>query len=254
MHLIVLAAGLGTRFGGIKQLAPVGPNGEAIMDASLARAAVSGFHDAIIVVRREIETDVDAHLAAHRPALPIRTVRQSVPANRNKPLGTADAVLQCRAVIDGPFAVVNADDLYPRDAFALLATHLSTRDEHGLIAFRLRNTVLSDRPVSRAVLSFDAASGLLRTIDERRNIEPALVSGDPWVSMNMWGFRPSILDELARAVDDFVASGAEGEVLLPDVAGRVAAKGVPVRVIPCDERCLGITYADDVPIVRDSFA
>jgi len=253
VHVVVLAAGLGTRFGGIKQLAPVGPNGEAIMDALLARALVAGFDDAIVVIRSEIEDEVSAHFETHPPALPIRLVEQSVPPDRGKPLGTADAVLQCGDAIDGPFAVVNADDLYPRGAFQLLGDHLCTTNEHGLVAFPLRNTVISDRPVSRAVLSFDDATGQLGNIDERRNLEPSLVSGDPWVSMNMWGFQPAIIDDLSSAVDEFVASGRPGEVLLPDVAGRLARDGVPVRVLRCDGRCVGITYAEDVPIVRDEF-
>ena len=252
MQLVVLAAGLGTRFGGIKQLAAVGPNGEAIMDALLTRASERSFRDAIVVIRPEIEADVAEHFAIHPTALPVRFVHQSVPQGRDKPLGTADAVLQCRALVDGPFVVVNADDLYPRHAFELLAAHLSSSDEHGLVAFRLRNTVISNRPITRAVLSFDA-TGHLRAIDERHAIEPATVSDDPWVSMNMWGFQPSIMIDLAAAVDRFLATGASGEVLLPDVVARLSEAGVPLRVITCEERCIGITYAEDVPIVRDAF-
>ena len=253
MQLVVLAAGLGTRFGGIKQLAAVGPNGEAIVDALLTRASACGFANAVIVIRPEIESQVAEHFTAHPAALPTRFVHQSVPAGRDKPLGTAEAVLRCRALVDGPIAVVNADDLYPRHAFELLAAHLTSSHEHALIAFRLQNTVISERPVSRAVLSFDDVTRQLQAIDERRAIEPATVSDDPWVSMNMWGFQPSVMNDLARAVDRFLASGASGEVLLPDVAADLAESGVPLRVIPCDERCIGITYAEDVPIVRDAF-
>lgn len=253
MQLVVLAAGLGTRFGGIKQLAAVGPNGEAIMDALLVRAGACGFRDAVVVIRSEIDADVAEHFAAHPAALPTRFVHQSVPANRDKPLGTADAVLQCRALIDEPFVVVNADDLYPQHAFELLAAHLSSRSEHGLVAFRLRNTVISDRPVSRAVLSFDDVTGYLRAIDERHAVEPAAVVGDPWVSMNMWGFQPSIINDLAAAVDRFLAAGARGEVLLPDVVAQLTGSGVPIRVITSEERCIGVTYAEDVGLVRDLF-
>src|SRR3954451_17175 len=253
MHVIVLAAGLGTRFGGSKQLAAGGPNGEAIVGVLIARAAAGGYHDALIVIRPEIEADVVVHFAQHPPALPSRYVHQSGPPGRDKPLGTADGVLQCRAAIDAPFVVVNADDLYPQHAFALLADHLSSSDEHGLVGFRLPHTVISDRPVSRALLSFDATERLL-SIDERRAIEPATVSGDPWVSMNMWGFQPSIMEDLAGAVDRFLASGTTGEVLLPDVAAGLAASGARLRVIPCEEPCIGITYAEDVPIVRAALA
>jgi NDP-sugar pyrophosphorylase family protein len=254
MHVIVLAAGLGTRFGGIKQLAAVGPNGEAIMDVLLTRAAESGFDDAVIVIRSNIESDMRAHLDAHPSALPITLVHQAVPSNRDKPLGTADAVLQCRAAVDDAFAVVNADDLYPRRAFELLAGHLSSSRDHGLVAFRLRNTVISDSPVSRAVLSIDEVTGRLCAIDERRDIEPTTVSDDPWVSMNMWGFQPSIMDDLARAVARHLASDASGEVLLPDVVAELAAAGTAVRAIPCEEDCIGISYAEDVPTVRDALA
>jgi len=251
MHVIVLAAGLGTRFGGIKQLAPVGPNGEAIVDVLLARAAACGYDDALIVIRREIHAEVVDHFATHPPALPIRYVHQSVPTGRDKPLGTADAVLQCRAAVHAPFAVVNADDLYPQHAFGLLADLLSSSDEHGLVGFRLRHTVVSDRPVSRALLTFDETQHLV-AIDERRAIEPATISGDPWVSMNMWGFRPSIMQDLAEAVARFLALEAGDEVLLPDVAAELAASGARLRVIACEEPCIGITYAEDVPIVRDA--
>jgi bifunctional N-acetylglucosamine-1-phosphate-uridyltransferase/glucosamine-1-phosphate-acetyltransferase GlmU-like protein len=251
VQLVVLAAGLGTRFGGVKQLAAVGPQGEAIMDVLVARAAACGFADAVVVIRSEIENEVADHFAAHSPALPVRVVHQSVPSDRDKPLGTADAVLQCRAEITGTFVVVNADDLYPLGAFKLLASHLASNDEHGLIAFRLRNTVISDRPVSRALLSFDA-TGQLRAIDERRSIEPATVSGDDWVSMNMWGFQPSIMDDLAGAVERFLAAGANGEVLLPDVVAELLHAGARVRVVPCEEPCIGVTYAEDVSTVRDA--
>lgn len=252
MHVVVLAAGLGTRFGGIKQLAAVGPNDESIMDLLLARAAASGVNDAVVIIRSEIERDVVDHFSSRPAALPIRFVDQPVPPHRDKPLGTADAVLRCRDALTDPFMVVNADDLYPSQAFELLARALASDTEHALIAFRLRNTVVSDRPVSRALVSFDDETGHLRSIDERHAVAPSTVADDPWVSMNMWGFQTSILDDLAAAVDQFVAGGAHGEVLLPDVVAHLAATGTPFRVVRCEERCIGITYAEDVPIVRNA--
>jgi CTP:molybdopterin cytidylyltransferase MocA len=250
VQLVVLAAGMGSRFGGLKQLTPVGPRGEAIMDVLLERAASSGFDGGIVIVRSEIEQAVTAHFTELPPPLPWQIVVQPVPSDRDRPMGTAHAVLMCRDVIDGPFVVVNADDLYPPEAFAALARHLSTSSTHALVAFALQQTLVGDRPVSRALLELDG--DVLAAIRENRSVDRASTAGDAWVSMNMWGFQPSIFDDLAAAVDAFVADGAHGEVLLPDVVSSMVAGGVRVRVLRCDAACIGITYAEDVTAVREA--
>src|SRR5882762_1540795 len=141
LQLIVLAAGSGTRFGGVKQLAPIGPNGEAILDVLLERAAAAGFAGAVVVTAPVIEEQMRAHLAAYPSELPVSVVLQS------EPRGTAHAVLAAAEEVDGSFGVVNADDLYPPDAFAMLAHHLSTDGGPALVAFRLAKTLINQRPV-----------------------------------------------------------------------------------------------------------
>jgi len=249
VHIVVLAAGLGTRFGGLKQLAPVGPHGEAIMDVLLARAAQCGFDHGVVVVRAEVEESVASHFIAFPPPMPHELIVQAVPAERERPLGTAHAVLACRASVEGSFAVVNADDLYPVDAFAMLQAHLATRAEHGSVAFRLEKTVIGDQPVSRAVLVL--AEDRVVEIEEHTRLERSAIPGETWVSMNMWGFQPSIFDRLEQAVDTFTSSGAETEIRLPDVVASMTASGETVRVLRSEHRCIGITYAEDLAVVRD---
>jgi nucleotidyltransferase-like protein len=269
LTVVVLAAGLGTRFGGLKQLAPVGPDGEAIVDALLRRAAAAGFTDAVVIVRPEIEAAVRAHLAA-RPvaALRLTFVVQQPVAGRDRPPGTAHAVLATRDVIDGSFAVVNADDLYPHDAFTLLAAQLRSAppSEHALVAFPVGRTLVStERPVKRALVDFGDTRRLvairegvvaggpdgLRFDHDGRS---TTLRGDEWVSMNMFGFRASIFATLDAAVAAHLGAQRPGEILLPDVvAGHLDDSAMVVRVVACDAPCIGITHADDVAAVAAAF-
>ncbi len=235
----MLAAGLGTRFRGVKQLAPVGPGGEPIMELLLGRAAQSGFGRGVVVVRPGIEDDVERALEQ----LSAPTVELVV---QPEPRGTADAVLRCRHVVDGPFAVVNADDLYPAAAFRMLGTHLAAPDAHALVAFQAQQTFVSDRPVSRARV-VESGGELVYVVEQ--TVTPA-TAGDQWVSMNMWGFLPSVFD----AIDATRAEPHANEWLLPDVVATMTAAGARVRVLRCDEPCIGITYADDVDAVRATLA
>lgn len=244
----MLAAGSGVRFGGVKQLAPVGPNGEAILDVLLERAEAAGFTGAVVVTAPGIEEQMREHLEAHRAKLPVQIVLQLAPA------GTADAVLAARDAIDGSFAVVNADDLYPAGAFEMLADQLSRSDEPALVAFHLVKTLIGNRAVKRALLDFDDNGGLIAIRESTVTAESGELHGDEWVSMNMWGFSASMFDALARAVDEFTAGGVPGEILLPDVVGSLMAEGVTVRVLRCDQPCIGITYAEDVDVVRDALS
>src|SRR5205823_6509839 len=159
MDLVVMAAGLGTRFGGLKQLAPVGRNGEAIVDYAGAWAQAAGFERAVVIVRSEIEETIGDHLEKRWPAsFPHVLVCQDrekrvQDIRREKPLGTAHAVVTVAEHVDGPFAVVNADDLYAADSYGLLARHLTaaTGSHHALVAFEVAKTLIGPRPVTRAL-------------------------------------------------------------------------------------------------------
>jgi NDP-sugar pyrophosphorylase family protein len=266
--VVVLAAGAGSRFGGPKQLAEVGPAGEAIMDVVVRRAAAAGFARAVIVVAPEMVADVRDHVAARGAAgIPIEVVVQRSVPGRAKPLGTAAAVVAADAAIDGTFVVVNGDDVYPADAFALIADHLrnAPADEHALVAFRVARTLTSDRPVSRAAIEIGAQSQLLAVregtvvrgqeglrFETATSVQP--LADDMPVSMNMWGFRDSVLGAFADAVDEFVASDRAGEVLLPDVVTALVRSGAVMRVLVSEGTCIGVTHPEDVVAVRNALS
>lgn len=264
--VVVLAAGLGTRFGGGKSLAAIGPGGIAIMDVLIRHAAGAGFAKMVIVVAPGMEESVRTHVDAHRdPAatVPVEVVVQPLRRGREKPAGTADAVLATRSIIDGSFAVVNADDLYPVDAFARLRDHLcrGPTTEHAMVAFPVEGTLLGDRPVSRALVDVDddrlvgIREGTVRTTDaglrfDDRSGRSVAIAPDRIISMNMWGFRTSVFDPLARAVDEFVALDRGGEVYLPEVVAAMVTEGACVRVLVSPEACIGVTHPEDVIALR----
>lgn len=247
LHLVVLAAGSGVRFGGVKQLAAVGPNGEAILDLLIERAAHAGFDAVVVVTSAAIEGQMRAHFAVFPPALPVDLALQA------EPRGTADAVLAARASVTGSFVVVNADDLYPGNAFVSVAAHLSNKNEPALVAFRVGRTLIGERPVKRARLEVDGADALVAIRESTVIAGDGGLHDDEWVSMNLWAFPQSMFDELERAM---AASkpDADGEILLPDVVGALMERGSTVRVLWCDEPCVGISYAEDVDVVRASLA
>ncbi|MDQ1380327.1 MAG: hypothetical protein QOJ71_1046, partial [Actinomycetota bacterium] len=169
--------------------------------------------------------------------------------------------------IDGTFVVLNGDDVYPVDAFALLADHLGNApaDEHALVAFRVANTVTGDRPVSRAAIEIGAQSQLLAVregtvvraaeglcFETATSVQP--LADDTPVSMNMWGFRPSVLGAFANAVEEFLVSGRAGEVLLPDVVTSLVRSGAVVRVLVSEGTCVGVTHPEDVVAVRNALS
>ena len=283
---MLLAAGMGSRFGGPKQIAPIGPGGSALIDYAARDAAAAGFGRLVLIVRGEIIEAVEAHVAAQWPvALRPEYVRQdlepaavaAVAAGRAKPLGTAHALVAAAPVLgDGPFGVANADDLYGPSAFKLLADHLAGGGGHALVAYRLANTLLGDRPVNRALCQIDTDGRLTGVVEgavqvgdggglawrpigaPESDVRP--MTGDEPVSMNLWGFTPEILPVLRAAFDDFAAGGriaAGEELFLPNVVGEhLAGRGgetggaLDVRVLVSDGRCLGVTHPDDVPLLQ----
>ncbi len=281
--LVVLAAGLARRYGGLKPLAPVGPHGEAVIDLVASDARAAGFGRIVLVLHPDTGPAVRYHVERCWPeSVPVTFAVQRVP------LGTTHAVLAAREAIgDGPFAVANADDVYGEDALSVLARHLQTeRQAHALVAFSLAATVVSDAPVTRGVCTV-GPDGTLSSIAERRHVarhqdngaevafraddgtSPVDLTPDAPVSVNLWGFQADIWSVFTAAMDAsgldeeealaMVAAGRgvpTGEVLLPEVVGRMVAdgEGLPVRVLRAGGACIGVTHADDLPVVRDLLA
>ena len=283
--LVLLAAGMGSRVGGPKQIAPIGPGGSALIDYAARDAMAAGFGRLVLIVRGEIAEAVDAHVRRHWPAeLRPEYVRQDLePAavaatagGRQKPLGTAHALVAAAPSLeDGPFAVANADDLYGPAAFALLADHLRQGGGHALVGYRLANTLLGDRPVNRALCEVDADGNVTRIVEGAVEVgdddgdltwrpigapdaEARPMKGDEPVSMNLWGFTPAILPVLEDAFAAFSAGGgitAGEELFLPNVVGehlRSAGGDLSVTMLVSEGRCLGVTHPDDVPLLQET--
>jgi len=275
VQLVVLAAGYGRRFGGLKQLAPVGPADEAIMDFTARDAVTAGFDGIILIVREEVQDELLEHVKSFWPAaLPVELVVQGAIA------GTAQAVESARPFVDGPFGVANADDYYGTQAIVTLADHLRAipPGEHVVVGYHLKDTVISDAPLTRGLCETTADGYLSRVVEYsvqrladgsfegspvegrgEQQLRP--MSGEEDVSMNLWGFAELMLDELDEALDAFdpaTAPHAEGkppELLLPDVIGRAVADGrARIRVVPSHSRCIGLTHPDDLPLVRSLIA
>lgn len=279
--LVVLAAGLGTRYGALKQLDPVGPGDTTLMDYALADAARAGFSRAVIVVREEIEADIVEHLRRTVGSrLPWSVARQRlddlpagrpVPPERAKPWGTVHAVLAARDRLPGPFAVANADDHYGRDAYRVLHDHLSgaagRTGAWALAGYRLGDTLSPHGAVNRGVCRLDGTGELehvvevkgLRRCEDGRVTghteagEPLVLSGDETVSMNLWAFTLDAVEwleaEMARFLDE--RGGEPGaECLLPGAVQAAIHAGVArVRVPSVEGDCFGVTHPEDRPAV-----
>lgn len=259
LTLVALAAGLGTRFGGPKQLAPLGPRGETILDYSLHDARSAGFDAVVLVVRDEHRAAFEDGLVARwRDRMPVTLVSQPVEPPRTKPWGTGHAVLAAAAVLGGPFAVVNADDFYGRDAFQALGDFLRGRrdDEptYAVVGFPLGETLSDAGGVSRALLHA-TPDGWLVDAEEIRGIRADATMGerviprDALVSMGMWGFTRALLPRLAEEFATFRAAyGADpgAEFFLPSLVDALVSRGqARVRVLAGMGPWLGVTYADE---------
>lgn len=269
MQLVILAAGHGTRFGGLKQLAPIGPDGEAVMDYTALAALECGFSSVVLVVRDEIRDEIAEHVRqSWSSELPVVFVCQRGGA------GTAQAVLSAREVLEGGFAVANADDLYSAPALAGLLSqfsHTEQRDTapHLLVGYRLVRTVLTDAPVTRGLCQIASDGSLDAIVEQVVELRPdgrfdarplaqpdapsRVLSGQELVSMNLWGFQLRILDQLEAAVAAFQpTAGGRKELILPDVMNRVvSSRDDGVEVIETNERCIGLTHQEDASILRE---
>ncbi|MGA1193235.1 MAG: nucleotidyltransferase family protein [Kiritimatiellia bacterium] len=277
--LVVLAAGMGSRYGGLKQIDPVGPSGELVIDYSVFDAMKAGFDRVIFVIRRDMEEAFRAGIGqALEQRVEVVYAYQALddlpapfvpPAGREKPWGTGHAVYAARQQIKHPFAVINADDFYGRQAFALLAEHLdraSLAHEHVMVAYRLDQTVSEHGTVSRG-LCRTSPDGYLIDIEEVTAIsksERGLFSGEVKrddatpTSMNCWGFFPEFLDRLDDHFRAFLhARGGDlkAEFYLPGAVSEMIARGeARARVETTTGRWFGVTYREDKPAVMAGIA
>lgn len=283
--LIIMAAGMGSRFGGLKQITPVGDNGEIILDFSLYDAWRAGFRKAVFVIKRENEADFRAIVGSRAESrMDVRFVFQelddlpagfSIPEGRVKPWGTAHAVRAARHVIDEPFAVINADDFYGRGAYAALYDFFASdppAGEQAMVGYRLRNTVTEHGSVARGIC--ETENGVLTSITERTRIEKQgdaaaytedgehwiNLPGDTLVSMNFWGFQREMMAAFDAGFGAFLSgempkNPIKAEYFLPSVANAEMLAGrARIRVLPCEETWHGVTYREDLPGVKAAVA
>ncbi len=284
--LYILAAGMGSRYGGLKQLDGVGPQGQTIMDYSIFDAVRAGFGKIVFVIRHDFEEAFRTQiLSKYEGHVPVEIVFQSidrlpegfaVPADRQKPWGTNHAVLMADGVINEPFAVINADDFYGRDAYEVIARYLSAlkpddKGKYCMVAFRLGNTMTENGSVSRGVCSVDA-DGKLSDVVERtaiaygENHQPYYTDADgnrhsldpnTPVSMNFWGFTPDYFNYSRREFVKFLnkyINVPKSEFFIPSVVDKLVKSGeATVDVLDTASRWFGVTYAEDRPGVVANF-
>lgn len=266
--LVVMAAGMGSRFGGLKQMEPVGPGGEALLDYSAYDARRAGFDKVVFIIKKDIEHDfrslVGSRIEKHMDVQYVFQTTDNLPAGRTKPWGTGHAVLCCRDAVKTPFAVINADDYYGRHAYGNLHAHLVQAEgfDYAMVGFELGKTLTENGTVARGVC--EVSDGLLQSITERTKIKDFAYTEDDgatWialpedtvVSMNLWGFTPTIFDVLEEGFAAFRKEGdpMKGEYFLPSaVDGLLRAGRATVRVLPNPDRWYGMTYREDLETVR----
>lgn len=282
--LVIMAAGMGSRYGGLKQIDPLNEQGDIIIDFSIYDAMRAGFKKVIFIIKRELEKDfrekigdkVSGYMDVEYVYQDINYLPEGVcvPEGRVKPWGTGHAILCCLDHIHGPFAVINADDYYGRHAFAVIYDYLTTHPDdckyrYAMVGYRVENTLTDFGHVSRGVCVTDD-QGCLKGIQERTHIEKrdqkAMYTednGETWtvipqgstVSMNMWGFNESLLMELKERFPAFLENGLKTnpekcEYFLPDVVGQLLnEQKASVKVLPSEDRWYGVTYREDKPVV-----
>lgn len=262
--LVVMAAGLGSRFGGTKQLAQVGPNGEAFLDFAIADARAAGANRVVLIVRSDIEADVQRHfesLGGLPDDLDVAYVRQDEHGpSRPKPWGTAHAVLSAAEAVSGPFMVCNADDYYGPTAYTAIARAIDgmADNEAWLCGYRLDHTLPAEGTVTRGVCQVDGDR--LVGIVEQEGISRAdhTFPEDTLVSMNLWAFSPAFLGALRDGFTRFFdknRDNATAEYLLPTVVAEEMEKGaLTVRVVTTQETWIGVTNPDDLEVARTALA
>lgn len=286
--LIVMAAGIGSRFGGgIKQLEPVGPSGELIIDYSIYDAKAAGFDKVVFVIRKDLEQEFKERIGnrvakqiwveyAYQELSNIPERYRKAFANRKKPWGTGQAILACKDLVKEPFLVINADDYYGKSAYEMAYRYLTEKEkEQGLeglmVAFRLRHTVSENGSVTRGICEISEEDSLLNILETKDIVvkngeigreedgEFRVIDGDTEVSMNMWGFTPDIFSVLEDGFEIFMREISKKETwekeeyLLPDLVGRlIAEKKLFVRSLRSLDEWFGVTYKEDKELVVSS--
>jgi len=286
--LVVMAAGMGSRYGGLKQIDPVGKNGEIIMDFSIFDALRAGFSKVIFIIKEELLDDFKSVVGDRVSGfIPVEYVFQkltdlpegfSVPEGRVKPWGTGHAVYSAREKIDAPFVVINADDFYGAEAFKKMAAFLETAEDDekahwAMVGYYLRNTLSENGHVARGVCVEE--NGILNTVVERTRIEkredgPAFTedNGETWtaldeesiVSMNFWGFTPSFVENLKQGFQRFLENEMpknplKAEYFLPfEVNDQIRDGRADVAVLKSADKWYGVTYKEDKPVVMQALA
>ena len=286
--LVIMAAGMGSRYGGLKQLDPVGSHGQLIIDYSIYDARRAGFETVVFVIKPEIEADFKAAIGDRVARLmDVKYAYQlkedlpegyAVPEERTKPWGTAHAALSVREIVDGPFAVINADDYYGPEAFREIYAYLSGHPdgevyEYVMVGYLLKNTVTENGTVARGVCE-ETADHFLTQVTERTKIEKGEpprfteddgrtwtdLPGDTIVSMNMWGFNRSFLDEAWKRFPAFLDAAlaenpVKAEYFLPTVVSQLIDEGrARGKVLRSEDKWYGVTYREDKPAVVAAIA
>lgn len=272
--LVILAAGMGSRFGGLKQVQPVGPHGELIIEYSAFDALRAGFDRLVLVIRKDIEADFRISIGKRLESrMAVEYVFQELDSNlpgpavpgRTKPWGTGHAVLSAKDAVRRPFAVINADDFYGASGYRTLATHFARQSSYAMVGYPLRQTLSEHGTVSRGICSTDAA-GRLQKITEVTKIEKVggggaryhdaqgvaqLLGGDEIVSMNFWGFTPAVFPQLERLFADFYSTNRadlKSEFYLPTALSVLnERREAEIALLKSEDAWFGITYRDDLP-------
>ncbi len=283
--LVVMAAGLGSRYGKLKQLDPVDKHGHMITDYSVYDAYLAGFRKVVFVIKKENKQAFDDKVGSRiRSFMDVEYAFQelgdvpdgfSVPEGRTKPWGTAHAAMSARGFVDGPFAVINADDYYGQSAFAAIYDFLVSdkkANEHAMVGYRIENCLSESGSVSRGICETDDKLNLLRIV-ERTKIErcgsgavyteddkQTFIPAGTFASLNLWGFSHSMMDEIEKEFSLFLGSlpdkdPLKAEFYLPFVPGRLIEQGkASVKVLTTEEKWYGVTYKQDMNIVKDALA
>lgn len=277
--VVIMAAGMGSRYGGLKQIDPMGPNGETLMEYSVYDAIRAGFGKVVFIIRKDFSAEFkeavgskfDGKIEVDYAYQELTDLPEgfSVPEGRGKPWGTGQAILACKDVVDTPFSVQNADDYYGAEAYVVMAEELkkmdSTSPESCMVGFETKNTLSPNGSVSRGICQ--VKNQFLTSVVERLKIErnadglvqcfdtepPVDMTGDEICSMNFWGFTPSFFPALEKRFSDFLtAEGSEmkSEWLIPSIVDEmINSKETTVKVLTSHDAWFGVTYPDDKPTV-----